>query len=428
MFNKQTKLLGLPQWEPKDHPDFLTDMNDAYSKIDNRFQKLDGLTAEAFSTLSQQVEENTANINILHDETEGLSKRVTAIDNKLEEHDEKLESVTDNVSELVRQLALETQERQKEDSALKVELDSLEARVETNEDSIVTISEQVKLLQNEQELLQDDNANLHTELVNVQGDINDLRDGLSDQSNSIADLQAKDKELEEKIAGLGDVSELEDAVNDLQSSVNNNINNIETIEGDIKVIKKNLEDLENDKTDKKTTEDLIRTLSEHNIKISQNSNDIETLKNASTVYGQEIGKLESRDYYLTKLVAWYSSSPLSSELVNLPRAFAYSDQLGRLHLNIEFNGKGMVTVPIPQIDVGGTTTIRVSVNAVDAVTTLEPTGMHIYYMFVTIKRGESNNALYIDTSALLQYDYNANGQLQKAVTAPNTLCRLTINF
>lgn len=61
MFSKETKNLGLPQWQPKDHPDFLTDMNEAFEKIDGGITEakenddLVKATAEAVDTLNEKV-------------------------------------------------------------------------------------------------------------------------------------------------------------------------------------------------------------------------------------------------------------------------------------------------------------------------------------------------------------------------------------
>lgn len=55
MFAKATENLKLPQWQPKDHPDFLTDMNKAFRDIDSAYSK----TTHSLDIITESVEEIT---------------------------------------------------------------------------------------------------------------------------------------------------------------------------------------------------------------------------------------------------------------------------------------------------------------------------------------------------------------------------------
>lgn len=217
MYSKETKLLGLPQWEPKDHPDFLTDINGAFQKIDNQLQKTDGLTVKAFNTLKDKVEENTANISNLHSETEGLATRATKAEGDISDIKIALSNFDNTVNELDDRLNAEVQERQKEDAAIKVELESLEARVETNEDSLVTQSEAIMNLQTEQERIGVEQESQHTEIVNLQGDVNTLREAQETTAATVAgavidinDLTTKVEKVQDDVTqltqGMGELS------------------------------------------------------------------------------------------------------------------------------------------------------------------------------------------------------------------------------
>lgn len=55
MTSRKTQNLELPQWELNDHPDFLTEMNEAYRKIDGAITSLQEEVEELNNRLSTYI-------------------------------------------------------------------------------------------------------------------------------------------------------------------------------------------------------------------------------------------------------------------------------------------------------------------------------------------------------------------------------------
>lgn len=118
-YSAQTEKLRLPQWVKgsKDHPDFLTDVNQAFEKIDGFAQGIDNTVdglpeqVEEVATILQSVQEDVGEhteelarqslrIGVLEnkvDSTNGLTGRVAALEDGQREQDEKISGVEERV-------------------------------------------------------------------------------------------------------------------------------------------------------------------------------------------------------------------------------------------------------------------------------------------------------------------------------------------
>lgn len=119
MFGKSTENLGLPQWQPKDHPDFLTDINNAFKDIDSAY----GTTSTSLDLVKKQIEEitetnnshdtllntHTEEISNIKDSIEGLDGISETIERIIETNTEQSESITeinDSITTLTNTLNL----------------------------------------------------------------------------------------------------------------------------------------------------------------------------------------------------------------------------------------------------------------------------------------------------------------------------------
>lgn len=93
MFGKSTENLGLPQWQPKDHPDFLTDINNAFKDIDSAY----GTTSTSLDLVKKQIEEITETNNI-HDTL--LNKHTEEISN-IKDSIEGLDGISENIERII---------------------------------------------------------------------------------------------------------------------------------------------------------------------------------------------------------------------------------------------------------------------------------------------------------------------------------------
>lgn len=78
MAGEKTTYYGLPQYGPHDHPDFLTEINEAYRTIDTELNRLSTL-AESNSKLITAAMET---IEALSTQVSLLSDRVASIEKK----------------------------------------------------------------------------------------------------------------------------------------------------------------------------------------------------------------------------------------------------------------------------------------------------------------------------------------------------------
>lgn len=122
MFGKSTENLGLPQWQPKDHPDFLTDINNAFKDIDSAY----GTTSTSLDLVKKQIEEitetNNSHDTLLKKHTEeisnikdsiqgiqgldGISETIEGIIETNTEQSESITQINDSITTLTNTLNL----------------------------------------------------------------------------------------------------------------------------------------------------------------------------------------------------------------------------------------------------------------------------------------------------------------------------------
>lgn len=121
-YSAQTEKLRLPQWVQgsKDHPDFLTDVNQAFEKIDGFAQGIDNTVdglpeqVEEVATILQSVQEDVGEhteelarqgvrIAVLENDvnsTNGLAQRVAEIETGQGDQDEKIDDTIESIKKL----------------------------------------------------------------------------------------------------------------------------------------------------------------------------------------------------------------------------------------------------------------------------------------------------------------------------------------
>lgn len=251
MHSEQTKLLGLPQWKPQDHPDFLTDINEAFSKIDGQFQTLDGLSAKAVADIAERMTTNEAKMQQLATSVGVISENVAELQNdmelameKLVGHENEISSLHEEDTKLDKRIAIEEQARIEQDVSLKREIESNEKRIESLEDTADTMGSSIVELQEKDALIDESFDKLHTEVVNVQGDVNQLREDVETIGDAyteiIEDLHDIDNDLASIKQTVQIVNTLGDDVDELKSWQGTANNSIEQLVTDTESIKESV--------------------------------------------------------------------------------------------------------------------------------------------------------------------------------------------
>lgn len=193
MFSKMTEFLGLPQWQPEDHPDFLTDMNEAYRKIDDGVNSADAGGKENY----QQLLNIKAEVDILGDTTQELHNTLTTLSSDLEDY----ESATGGeIEDIKSNIALVDAKTTILNTALTDETTARTAKDNELDDSIDTI-------------IQD--------MSDMKEDITDLESGLLTQKSNIKDLKSDMEASQVAISGLSnDITMIHVAMDSYENSFN----------------------------------------------------------------------------------------------------------------------------------------------------------------------------------------------------------------
>lgn len=78
MSSNKTEHYGFPQFLPNDHPDFLTDFNEAFKKIDEELYKI----MQAAASGGAESTANSQAIVTINQSITDLTTRVTALENR----------------------------------------------------------------------------------------------------------------------------------------------------------------------------------------------------------------------------------------------------------------------------------------------------------------------------------------------------------
>lgn len=184
MYSKTTKFLGLPQWCIGDHADFLTDMNEAFRKVDDgvetadaggrtNTQKLLELKAQV-DLMSETVQELHNSVDTLTNDLDDLDSNVngdiTTINNELAEVRTMIMSVNEDLTD-------EITARTNADSALSDRVsalengggsDDLDERVTTLETDVSTIQTLIQDIQTDITTIETTVQNHETRIVAIE--------------------------------------------------------------------------------------------------------------------------------------------------------------------------------------------------------------------------------------------------------------------
>lgn len=207
MYSKETPNYKLPQWVPKDHPDFLTDLNEAFMKLDkNMFDNYND-----YETIRDLVEKISTNMISINEEFAEIKEKVDALIN-LEDNPAFIE-----VKEAI--------------VAIMRAADELEGRVSKNENDIAALQSTMSAvvsstnsLRTDVDALNNSFAAMHTavdglttNIANITNLIHDITNRVTDletsqtaQDLAIADLQKADRDMQTLIDGLQTGSGLTD--------------------------------------------------------------------------------------------------------------------------------------------------------------------------------------------------------------------------
>lgn len=219
MFSKETETMGLPQWQPKDHPDFLTDMNEAFSKIDNEFSKLDLATPEKIDEVAKETEQNSKDIDILKNRTEQqkdsidqLADNVSTLADSSAEH---TKDIADNAAS-ISALESETNDNKLQITAVKGQITQLNDLImQVSEDSQTKDSEQDTEISTLRDAI---NTNTET-LLTQDSTIESIKTVNSIQSGDINILNGKVNTHDSILTAYGNqISSLSSRVSDLEDT------------------------------------------------------------------------------------------------------------------------------------------------------------------------------------------------------------------
>ena len=218
MYSKETPNLKLPQWQPLDHPDFLTDFNESFKKLDELGQVIpdNEKQQEQIDNLTQQIVDLTEVIKELEDRIDNMSDvevilqmkedidrlkaEVTALTEKNATQDTSIGEITAHLTIIDSDI-----------SAIKQRLDAYKETIDSNTAAISQNSQSITELENSLATLQTTVTNILTRLSAVEQLANQNKNNISEINTTMASLQ-------NSVSGA--VSAAEQAGQDATSAVN----------------------------------------------------------------------------------------------------------------------------------------------------------------------------------------------------------------
>ena len=208
MFEKSTPNLGLPQWSPKDHPDFLTDMNNAFKVLDERVHAEDE-SADAIAQLVEKVNKLTEDLTAVTADVEVLKDTFNA--DEIEQMKDNINTLTDNVANITTAIQNHAASITEITSHLSV-IDSDIAAIKS------TIVEHTSRISNNETAV----TNLNTALSELEGTVNGISTLLSTVETDLQTAQSDIDGLDTRITATNT------AVSSLQTDVTQASNNAQT--------------------------------------------------------------------------------------------------------------------------------------------------------------------------------------------------------
>lgn len=137
MYSEQTENLGLPQWQPKDHPDFLTDVNEAFEKLDTAISTIEGASPEVVEALGERVTESEKRLDDLAVAVSENSDEIKATATIVELHTTQIAGLNSDVGTLqddVTGVKESVEKLAEEDSSLRLQIDALHKELDDKGD------------------------------------------------------------------------------------------------------------------------------------------------------------------------------------------------------------------------------------------------------------------------------------------------------
>lgn len=181
MYSKETKFLGLPQWGPKDHPDFITDMNDAMKKLDTQAEKTD----HDHSDLREQVDALSIDMGTVKEQVAALQEKVDNLVNlednpvfiALKEHVDTLQETVDGI--------IQTDNRQ------DLDIQQLQAAITRIDETIDIIENHLQQHDSHFDIHDKELSDIKATILHIENDVDDLRSHVAHMEESVAQMETE---------------------------------------------------------------------------------------------------------------------------------------------------------------------------------------------------------------------------------------------
>lgn len=196
MFEKSTPNLGLPQWSPKDHPDFLTDMNNAFKVLDERVHAEDE-SADAIAQLVEKVNKLTEDLTAVTADVEVLKDTFNA--DEIEQMKDNINTLTDNVANIttaiqnhaasITEITSHLSVIDSDITAIKSTIVEHTSRISNNETAVTNLNTALSALEGTVNGISTLLSTVETDLQTAQSDIDGLDTRITATNTAVSSLQ-----------------------------------------------------------------------------------------------------------------------------------------------------------------------------------------------------------------------------------------------
>lgn len=333
MFTKTTTNLGLPLWQPHDHPDFLTDLNQENKILDEEI----GKNNQDFAHLQETVDAISTNMTTIQEEFKVLQEKV-----------DDLQNIEDNPT--VKKLVSDMTQAQSDITAL-------EDAVKTNTTNISLLTSRCSALESDVNTLKTTVTGHNRDIANIQDAIGTLSDSVQNMSTSITALETRMTAVEltanknkTDIEGInssittitGDITNIKDKDSTQDGeieAIKTRVSNIETGESgtsaDISKLQSDVSKLQTDVTTLTTTTETLTT------NVDTNTSEIDNLKTAQSSTAGDLATLATRvSSNETSIINLQTeTSQLDTRVENIEDSLTMvlSDSIPMANVDITFN-------------------------------------------------------------------------------------------
>lgn len=205
MHSKETSNLKLPLFVPSDHPDFLTDWNNAMTAIDADVTE----AKETASDNSSALENVDETITVLQESLDSLKKTVDNIEGggeptDLTEIKERIEQVEEDISNLEEVSGDVTGDV----DTIKAQVSVLDSTVKTLQEDVEGLGSNLKTLESRVDKIAEqepvDTSELESKVTALESSVNSNTDSITAILVSDTNQDSKISTLEQKVANLDD--------------------------------------------------------------------------------------------------------------------------------------------------------------------------------------------------------------------------------